>query len=86
MTEQEDGNEWIRTAIRSYVTVHTGDVSLSDDADFFDLGVVNSLFAMELITFIEREFDLIITVEDLCLDNFRSIAACSSFVELRRCQ
>ena len=84
MTAEKADTRSVWTSIRSYITIHTGDFSLSDDADLFDLGLANSLFAMELITFIEREFRLTVTVEDLSINNFRSIGACCEFVEQRR--
>ncbi len=69
--------------VRSFVHARTGEECLDDD-DFFELGAVSSLFAMELITFLEREFSLTIDVDDLVADNFRSISACAAFVGRRR--
>lgn len=86
MTQTVDprvGDGSVRATIRAYILARTGENGLGDDDDFFELGVANSLFAMELITFVEREFGLTVEVEDLRLDNFRSISACTSFVALR---
>jgi methoxymalonate biosynthesis acyl carrier protein len=54
---------------------------LRENEDIFSLGFVNSMFAMQLVTFLEHEFGLTIENEDLDLDNFRSIAALSGLVE-----
>jgi methoxymalonate biosynthesis acyl carrier protein len=54
--------------------------NLLDDEDIFRLGFVNSMFAMQLVTFVEHEFDITIENEDLELDNFRSINAISGLV------
>lgn len=51
------------------------------DDDIFALGFVNSLLAMQLVAFVEKEFGVRVEDEDLDLDNFRSIGAISRLVE-----
>ncbi len=53
---------------------------LLHDEDIFNLGFVNSMFAMQLVTFVEQTFDITIENEDLELDNFRSILALAKLV------
>ncbi|MFJ9693764.1 acyl carrier protein [Kitasatospora sp. NPDC101183] len=53
---------------------------LKDDDDLFKLGFVSSMFAMQLVTFVEHEFGVTVENEDLELDNFRSIGALEAFV------
>jgi acyl carrier protein len=53
---------------------------LKDSDDIFALGFVNSLFAMQLVTWIEREFAFTVTDDDLDIRNFNSIEAISSFI------
>jgi len=40
--------------------------------DIFSLGFVNSLFAMELVMFVEKTFGVTIPNEELKIDNFRT--------------
>jgi methoxymalonate biosynthesis acyl carrier protein len=54
------------------------------EEDIFNAGFVNSLFAMKLVVFLEKEFSLAVGPEDLDLANFRSIAAMTRFVERKR--
>jgi len=54
---------------------------LKEDEDIFNLGFINSMFAMQLVEFVEHEFGISVENEDLELDNFRSINALTSFVE-----
>jgi methoxymalonate biosynthesis acyl carrier protein len=54
------------------------------DDDVFAMGLVNSLFAMQLVAFVEREFAVAMTARDLTLDNFRSINAMSALVQRKR--
>ena len=54
---------------------------LRDDEDIFALGFVNSLLAMQLVAFIEKEYSLTVEDEDLDLDNFRTIDAIDALIE-----
>ena len=53
---------------------------LQPQEDIFALGFVNSLLAMQLVAFVEKEFSIRVEDEDLDLDNFRSIQAISNLV------
>jgi methoxymalonate biosynthesis acyl carrier protein len=55
------------------------EIGLADD--IFALGFVNSLLAMQLVAFVEKEFGVRVEDEDLDLDNFRSIQAISDLVD-----
>jgi acyl carrier protein len=57
---------------------------LRPDDDFFALGLVNSLRALEIVAYIERTFTIAIDVDDLDLDNFRTAAAAAAFVSRKR--
>ena len=54
---------------------------LQPEEDIFALGFVNSLLAMQLVAFVEKEFGIQVGDEDLDLDNFRSIRAISSLID-----
>ena len=54
--------------------------SSQDDQDIFALGFVNSLFAMELVMFIEKTFHVRIPNDELKLDNFRTVTRMSELV------
>jgi acyl carrier protein len=53
---------------------------LKPEEDIFALGFVNSLLAMQLVAFVEKEFGIKVEDQDLDLDNFRSIGAISRLV------
>ena len=74
--------EKIRVFLAKYISKH----DLQDDDDIFALGLVNSMFAMELVLFIEKEFDIHITNQDLDLANFKSINALNALVERKQSQ
>jgi len=68
--------------IRDYITSCVS-VPLADDGDFFELGLVDSLFALQLVSFVEQEFDISIEPDDLDIANFCSIDALNAFVSAK---
>lgn len=71
----------ISTKIKAFLARHIQSIDLQDDDDIFALGFVNSLFAMQLVLFVESEFGVAIENEDLDIDNFRSIYAIAGLIE-----
>jgi methoxymalonate biosynthesis acyl carrier protein len=65
--------------IRTYITSNISS-DLTDDSDFFELGLVDSLFALQLVAFVEQEFGFAIEPDDLDIAHFCSIGALHSFV------
>ncbi|HET6209070.1 MAG TPA: acyl carrier protein [Jatrophihabitans sp.] len=49
--------------------------------DIFGLGFVNSLFAMELVMFVEKTFGVSIPNEELRIENFQTAAVMAELVE-----
>lgn len=74
-------NDDIRLPIRGFMTRSFDGRAVSDEDDIFALGFANSLFAMQLVAFVEGEFRIEIDSDDLEIDNFRSVAAISGLVE-----
>lgn len=70
-----------RTDIRQFILGRFPDARLADDEDIFSLGYVNSLFAMELVLFIEKHFGTQIPNEELDVENFRTIDAMVALVD-----
>jgi len=59
--------------IRNFLSRFFRGHDLKDDEDMFSLGFVNSLFAMQLVMFIEEEFNIKIDDDDLEPDSFATI-------------
>ncbi len=74
----------VRAKIRALLARFFRGHELADDEDIFALGFVNSLLAMQLVTFVETEFGVTIDNDDLDIDNFRTINAVVSLVERKR--
>lgn len=73
-----------RDRVREFLGQYFRQERLGDDEDMFAAGYVNSLFAMQLILFLEAEFALTVDDADLDLDNFRSIARIAGFITRKR--
>jgi D-alanine--poly(phosphoribitol) ligase subunit 2 len=56
----------------------------SEDADLIESGVIDSLALVELLFAIEREFDVSLPLDDLDIDNFRSVNRISDVIEATR--
>ncbi len=63
----------IRQYIESNLVVFDDDIEFSDSDNIFELGFVNSLFAMKLLNYIESEFSIVIDNEDIDIANFSSV-------------
>jgi methoxymalonate biosynthesis acyl carrier protein len=72
--------EETKTIIRSFFSRFFTSANLRDDDDIFQLGFVNSMFAIQLVAFIEKEFDIVVDDEDLDIENFNSVDALARLV------
>lgn len=73
-----------KLTIREFLERFVRTTDLKDDDDIFASRFVNSLFAMQLITFLENEFELKVEDEDLELSNFNSVAAMTAFIARKK--
>lgn len=70
----------VRTQITEFIQGRFPSLTIAPDDDIFALGFVNSLFAMELVMFLENTYAFAVPNEELNLDNFRTVAAMSALV------
>ncbi|WP_340028643.1 acyl carrier protein [Paenibacillus sp. FSL H7-0940] len=54
---------------------------IQDDEDIFELGFANSLFAMQMVMFLEKEFNIRIETHDMDLSNFRTLNKINELIE-----
>lgn len=69
------------TQILAFIKGRFPDVEIDASQDIFALGFVNSLFAMELVMFVEKTFSVTIPNTELQLDNFRTADSMAALVE-----
>lgn len=73
-------NEDIRVKFRAFIEKSLRRQDFEDDTNIFDSKIATSLFGVELVAFVEREFDLMVEDEDLNVANFQSVEALTVFV------
>ena len=76
-------NGHIRTLVRSFVEKELetrGLTEMADDASLAEAGIVDSLGIFQLIAFIESNFRIHISDQEIVLSNFESIDATVAFI------
>ena len=75
-----DNAKEVKQKIREFIGNSIDLGGAIDDQNLFETGIVDSLFAIQLMTFIEKTFQIEITMDDLDIENFKSIGATAEFV------
>lgn len=70
-----------KTRVLDFVRGRYPQAEIGESQDIFSLGFVNSLFAMELVMFIEKEFAITIPNDELRIDNFRTANAMAELID-----
>jgi len=73
-----------KAQIREFLVRSLGSSELADADDIFAVGGATSLFAMELVMFMEERFAIRLDDDDLDRENFKSIDAMASLVDRKR--
>lgn len=78
----------IQTTIREYIQQHmimlNDEISFTDEDDIFQRGFVNSLFSINLLNFIEQQFQIVVDNVDLELSNFNTVNNIVHFIEKKQ--
>ena len=75
-----DFKEKIRKFIVNNLVALEEKPDLKDSDNIFELGFVNSLFAMKLLNYVETEFGVRVNNEDMDIQNFSSVNAISQLI------
>lgn len=73
-----------RQEIKNFISKYIKNYDLKDDENIFEIGFVNSLFAMQLVMFLENEIGIIVENDDLVQDNFKSINAILDLINSKK--
>jgi methoxymalonate biosynthesis acyl carrier protein len=71
----------VKARVKQFLATSFRHHEFQDDEDIFASGFVNSLFAMQLVNFVEDTFSITVENEELELDNFRSVEAIARLVQ-----
>lgn len=70
--------------VRQFLSRHVGTSDFQDDTNIFESKIVNSLFAMQLVAFIEDQFNITLDSKDLEEDYFKDINSIAALIELKQ--
>ena len=70
----------VKETVANFLLSSINIANLNHDDNLFESGIVNSLFAVQLVTFLEKTFAIEIGMDDLDIENFKSIKSTSEFV------
>ena len=79
-----EGGGRMKDKICTFLSKFFKNYTLKEDEDIFATGYVNSMFAMELVLFVEKEFGIKVENEDLEFENFKSINAIAQMIERKK--
>jgi methoxymalonate biosynthesis acyl carrier protein len=68
------------SAVRSFIGRRAGDVEIDNDQDIFASIGLSSLFAIQLVAWIERTYDIPMKAGDLDIANFRTVNSVVRFI------
>jgi len=76
-------SEIVKGQILTFIRERYPQAEISESEDIFQLGFINSLFAMELVMFVEKTFAITIPNDELRIDNFRTATSMAELVDRR---
>ena len=75
-----DVEQKIKTYIASNILFSDNGYPYPDDASFLDKGIVDSMNVLELVSFVEKQFGIVVEDQDLIPDNFDSVSRLADYV------
>ncbi len=79
-----DLKEKIRKFIESNLVIFEDEAQFNDSDNIFEMGFVNSLFAMKLVNYIEQEFCIEVDNDDLEISNFSSVNRIEEYIKSKQ--
>lgn len=84
--DEGNTNVRIRAKIRNFISENFFVEGFSDDASFLRESILDSLGMLELVGFLEREFEFHVAESELVPENLDSLDRAAAFVERKRQQ
>jgi acyl carrier protein len=76
----------IQTELRQFITAELGrDVSsVADGESLLEAGIIDSMGVLELVSFIEKQYRIAVSEDEMMPENFDTVEAMASFIARRR--
>ena len=72
-----------QTEIREFLETFIAEDDFEDSDDIFEMGLVSSLMAMQLVLFVEKRLDTKLDGADLDFSNFRTIDRIATLMQAK---
>jgi acyl carrier protein len=76
--------EKIRKFIENNLVVFEDEAEFEDSDNIFEMGFVNSLFAMKMVNYIENDMGIELSNDDLDISNFNSVERIVEFINRKK--
>jgi phosphopantetheine-binding len=73
--------EAILEKVKGYILRTVDGTQITEDTDLFQTGIIHSLFAVQLVVFIEKAFHLELEEEDLTQEHMKTIRDIAKLIE-----
>ena len=70
----------IEEKIADFVCKNAHVRTITKDERFFESGLVTSMFALQIVAFVEKELNMALDDDDLNIQNFASVEAIANFI------
>jgi methoxymalonate biosynthesis acyl carrier protein len=74
----------LRGSVRKFITMHIDHAHLDDGLDLFGAGLATSLFAVQIVMWVERTFGIQVKASDMDIANFSSVDSIAHFITEKR--
>ncbi len=74
-------NEVLHAQLKAFFSEKLSVEAPSADADLVQAGILDSLALVELLTYIEKEFEVEISLDGVEIEDFHSIARIAEYIE-----
>lgn len=84
MSQFENINQIVRDfIIKNFAYGLNSNVHLKDDESLMNAGIIDSTGVIEIISFIESEFNIFISMDEVLPENIHSINSISDFIKTK---
>ena len=73
--------EAVRSFVQKELAPSADDGAIADDSNLIDLGIIDSMGVMKLMTFVEETFSITVNPDDLMPENFETLNAIGALLD-----
>lgn len=73
----------VKSKVLQFIKRYAKVTEINEEENIFEMGFINSLFAMQLILYIEKEFNITVDNDELGTDKFNTLRSICQYIEER---